>query len=1292
MGKKIISALIALTMVLSMFAFIGAYAAEEVLFRITFEKDVEEYDPWSKAGKDMSSFATDCYTEGKRSLLVNDDSEKSTGLRGKKVFVKEGETYTALADCYLVSGDVYFYLRYYDAAGNQLSNNNAKGTPGKWVTLAISTAAPKTAATAELIIATMGGGKGTAYFDNLRLVKGSVPAGTPTGKNPANIPTQAAPTPSAPAVDDGIKEGTVIYSTSFEDGLGKWSYWGKAEGNVTLVTDPVSDGKKAFHVVDPEESGSPGLQSELIPVTAGSSYSFSIDAKVVSGTTKMFVRFYDAGGTQLSHNAITFSGSDYSEQIYVGTAPANTKSAQVIICGMNSTMGDAYVDNFKVTKGKAAPVVKNKSFIAPKQVAPVDAKLVAPVNNKLQYNTYNDKGDKLGDFSTAGFYQGQYNLPVTANLPVAMELSPSGEKDDTSMIQAAIDKVYNESSDSTFKVIKLKAGKYNIGKKGITLKSGIILSGEGQGPTGTELYAYEAAQYSVVRISGNAPVLGSFKADITDDYVNAGSRKINISAEDAKSFKVGDLIAVTHPATDEWAKAVEMTGIVNTKGQDSSWGKNNQNMVTERVITAINGTEITLDTSIFIPLMKNLSQSYIQKVADSGRGENIGIENLRIVSYYNGDPSDEQHATVAIHVSNAKNVFARDITAKHFYGSLISSSKKAKNVTALNCSSIEPISKVTGSRRYTFATSTSAQHILYVGCYSSKGRHDYETSFEVTGPIVFLDSVADESYGGVETHGTWATGILYDNVYSVANDTVASIGFKNHGVYGGGESQGWSAATAVAWNCLAPAIIVHRPPEPYQNFMVGSWGIYKDPAGQAAKKTNITRYIPIYRTTSHSSADKDIHFATKDGSPFVGDGFAEAEFTPVEPRSLFKAQLSERFTGTILNARPNAPIIINPKYDKTVSDKKITVDGICQLGATKVTVYIDDVAYDAPIAADNSFKATIELKEGVHKIYATQTIGGNEGTKTPDRFITIGKADGNPAYLQSVYDISKTTLLLNDPRPTYDVYEKGIKGELADKITVLVNGTELVSDVEPFETNGRVLVPMRAIFEALKAEVLWDEATVTATAKKDGTEVKITENKTTTYVNGKPYELDVPATIVNGRFVVPVRFISESFGAKVDWIDARKTVVIESGGIKYPAMHGLDGELDVADLIQSGDDGAGAVIQNVTDNDYSTKWGVGYDESKPDGAYGIFDMGEAVKIGSMHIAFSAGNKRVYTVDIYSSNDGKTYTPVKIGHKSTGTTAQFEEIPLNIEARYIKLVGKGNSVNHWLNLQEVAFTK
>ncbi|MCX7749909.1 MAG: copper amine oxidase N-terminal domain-containing protein [Clostridia bacterium] len=113
------------------------------------------------------------------------------------------------------------------------------------------------------------------------------------------------------------------------------------------------------------------------------------------------------------------------------------------------------------------------------------------------------------------------------------------------------------------------------------------------------------------------------------------------------------------------------------------------------------------------------------------------------------------------------------------------------------------------------------------------------------------------------------------------------------------------------------------------------------------------------------------------------------------------------------------------------------------------------------------------------------------------------------------------------------------------EISVTANGSKLNFDVPPTILNGRTLVPLRVIFESLGASVIWDSATKTITAKKDGKEIKLKIDSKIAYVNGVEVQLDVPAMIVNGRTLVPARFISESLGAKVDWNDQRKTVLIE---------------------------------------------------------------------------------------------------------------------------------------------------
>lgn len=111
-------------------------------------------------------------------------------------------------------------------------------------------------------------------------------------------------------------------------------------------------------------------------------------------------------------------------------------------------------------------------------------------------------------------------------------------------------------------------------------------------------------------------------------------------------------------------------------------------------------------------------------------------------------------------------------------------------------------------------------------------------------------------------------------------------------------------------------------------------------------------------------------------------------------------------------------------------------------------------------------------------------------------------------------------------------------------ITVLHNNAEIYCDGKPYIRNGRTMVPMRAIFEALGAEVSWDNETRTAAGVKGGLEVKITIGENVLYKNGEAIELDCAAEITNDRTMVPARAISEAFGYIVEWDNETKTVNI----------------------------------------------------------------------------------------------------------------------------------------------------
>ena len=118
----------------------------------------------------------------------------------------------------------------------------------------------------------------------------------------------------------------------------------------------------------------------------------------------------------------------------------------------------------------------------------------------------------------------------------------------------------------------------------------------------------------------------------------------------------------------------------------------------------------------------------------------------------------------------------------------------------------------------------------------------------------------------------------------------------------------------------------------------------------------------------------------------------------------------------------------------------------------------------------------------------------------------------------------------------------------SNNIKVNLDGRQLNFDVPPMEIDGRVMVPVRVIFEALGASVEWVEEAQAVNAQKDGTYITLFLDNTTMYVNGKEKKLDVPAKEIGGRTLVPVRAISEAFGTSVDWDDSEQTVILKNDG------------------------------------------------------------------------------------------------------------------------------------------------
>jgi hypothetical protein len=123
-------------------------------------------------------------------------------------------------------------------------------------------------------------------------------------------------------------------------------------------------------------------------------------------------------------------------------------------------------------------------------------------------------------------------------------------------------------------------------------------------------------------------------------------------------------------------------------------------------------------------------------------------------------------------------------------------------------------------------------------------------------------------------------------------------------------------------------------------------------------------------------------------------------------------------------------------------------------------------------------------------------------------------------------------------------------------IRTTVNGEPVhFSDVQPVSMDGRVLVPVRGVFEHMGVNVDWEPASQAVYATGNGREVTLYVNKRVAKVDGKDVELDVPAQLYHGRTIVPLRFISEAMGAVVDWDADNELVAITTNGIGAANAH-----------------------------------------------------------------------------------------------------------------------------------------
>ena len=175
----------------------------------------------------------------------------------------------------------------------------------------------------------------------------------------------------------------------------------------------------------------------------------------------------------------------------------------------------------------------------------------------------------------------------------------------------------------------------------------------------------------------------------------------------------------------------------------------------------------------------------------------------------------------------------------------------------------------------------------------------------------------------------------------------------------------------------------------------------------------------------------------------------------------------------------------------------------------------------------------------------------------PEYYATYGPADFTNRYAisKSEYETIKAQYPWKQNITWHPIDDyASLWSELnANTIPVFVDGIQISFDQQPIIQDDRTLVPLRGVFEALGATVYWNNDTRSVTAYKDDTTIELAIGSSTMYVNGQPKYLDVAGQIINDRTMVPLRAISEAFGAIVYWDNDTRTVRVYSDESTVPS-------------------------------------------------------------------------------------------------------------------------------------------
>jgi hypothetical protein len=465
------------------------------------------------------------------------------------------------------------------------------------------------------------------------------------------------------------------------------------------------------------------------------------------------------------------------------------------------------------------------------------------------------KGDRIPDFSSAGYHGGGVALPHATTL---VKVLPTGGEDDAPAIQAALDHVatFTSRAPGTRRAVELAPGTFHLRSTLHMNASGVVLRGAGSEGPGVTVLEMTGEPHLAIEVKGDFHQRELQPATtLANSYVPAGATIIHVA--NASGIHPGDTLQIVKPVTPEWRHFMGMDHLVRD-GEPQEWVRDDIRVL--RQVVSIQRNAVKLG----VPLTDSFDAGFypgihpsVTRVEINGRITETGVENLRIIAppltlRYRIDPDFD-----GIALDNVTNAWVRSVAIEN----MVTAVRVGRQAERLTIEDVEIPSQATvTSQARAGSIWVNGTEILINRCSITGDRLSWvETLSASEGPVVVLHCHFSGK-GKVEPHQRWSTGLLIDS--SDMGD--GNLFMRNRGEMGSGH--GWTIGWSVSWNDTANRFLVQNPPG-VLNWSIGDVGV-------------------------HETAPMPVMDGPK-GEPLPG-GIVESPGRHVEPPSLYLEQLRER--------------------------------------------------------------------------------------------------------------------------------------------------------------------------------------------------------------------------------------------------------------------------------------------------------------------------------------------------------------------------------------------------------------